>query len=439
MKKNVLSGTILAGTNIFLLLIAYPVYLKYLGAERYGLWATLSVIIIFSQIGKLGIDDAIIKYVAEEMGKRNYKGITEYTTISFIILAVPALLIILIFFLFTTNIITFLDLKPAYASEAIHLLPLMGLLSAFILYVELIRAILAGIGRFDIANYVFLLGRVIQISGSIILVIAGVGILGLYLGAISLYVTIFIVSLYILLIHYKIKIFKISSVTKICFKDLLILGGTMFSARLVSMLIQPFSKIIISKYIGLSEVSYYEIALRGVGNLRSLYEMGLKAIMPKVSEVQKKLQDVKKFIKNIHKKSLKFVLFFALPAFFGLFILARFILSIWLGEIYNPQISWGLRCFLFGYIVNLFSVPSYYIFVGLNKVNLCLYAALIKAFVNCTIILFFIFAGLSLNFNLIIAVNTFAIIISALLIIIIYHLKIELYVTPKISTTHSAK
>jgi len=74
---------------------------------------------------------------------------------------------------------------------------------------------------------------------------------------------------------------------------------------------EPFNKVIISKYIGLSKVTYYELALKGAISLRSLYEMGLK---------------------------------------------------------------W----FLCGYIINLFSIPSYYIFMGLNNVNLCFYTASLR-------------------------------------------------------------
>ena len=161
----------LGGSNILSMLIAYPVYLKYLGAEQYGLWAAVSVVVFFSQLSELGINSALIKYVTAEFGKANYKGIIQYTTTSFYILIIPSLLILLILFLFTTQIIAFLGLKPSYAREARKLIPLLGLLSVFILFVDLIKGILMGLNRVDISNYVFLLGRVIQVAGSVMLII----------------------------------------------------------------------------------------------------------------------------------------------------------------------------------------------------------------------------------------------------------------------------
>jgi len=82
LKKNVFSGSFSAGINILVTFIAYPIYLKYLGAEKYGLWATVSVVLAFSQIGQLNIGIAITKYVAGEYGKRNFRAITEYVSTS---------------------------------------------------------------------------------------------------------------------------------------------------------------------------------------------------------------------------------------------------------------------------------------------------------------------------------------------------------------------
>ena len=193
----------------------------------------------------------------------------------------------------------------------------------------------------------------------------------------------------------------------------------MFSARMVSMLMEPFNKVIISRYIGLSEVAYYELALRGAGQLRSLYEMGLKSIMPKISELQQKTQDIRKYIINIHKKSINFILIFALPAFLGLFIFSKLVLSLWLGDSYDPQISMALRWFLFGYMINLLSVPNYYIFMGIGHVKYCFLAHLIISVCNIVIISFFIILN-TMSLSLFVSIHSFSIIISAIVMISLF-------------------
>jgi len=85
LNRNIFSGSITAAMGIVLSIISYPIYLHFLGANLYGLWIILSVVITFSAIGGLGIDDAIVKYVAQEYGKNNKENILKYISTSSIL------------------------------------------------------------------------------------------------------------------------------------------------------------------------------------------------------------------------------------------------------------------------------------------------------------------------------------------------------------------
>jgi O-antigen/teichoic acid export membrane protein len=276
-----------------------------------------------------------------------------------------------------------------------------------------------GIGKIDIANYIFLAGRFIQVIVSVSLILAGIGVWGLYYGNVVFYLLIFCVYLYFIIFRYNIDLFKINGFRKNYMKELLSFGGTMFSARAVSMLIEPFNKVIISRYIGLAEISYYEIGLRGASQLRSLYEMGLKAIMPRVSELQQKVVDFKQVIADIYKKSLLFITIFAIPIFAGLFILADIALKLWLGNKYNTQIPLSLRWFLFGYIINLFAIPSYYIFMGIGKTGYCFLAHLITSVANILAVALIVAFNLT-SLRLIISIHSFSVILSAIIMIYLF-------------------
>ena len=417
LKKNILSGSVLAGTNVVLMLVAYPIYLKYLGTELYGLWAAVSVVVSFSRLGELGVNNALIKYVAEEFGEGNYCGITEYITASICILVVPSILIISLLTIFTTKIIALLSLSQSYINQAEKLLPLVGFLSIFILFTEMVKGIIMGVGRVDIANYIFLAGRVIQVAVSVMLAFKGIGVWAMYWGTLFSYLVVFIAYLFILIAVHKVKLLSKKGLNKHCFYNLLNFGGTMFLARIVSMLTQPFNKVMISRYIGLSEVAYYEIALRGVANLRGLYEMGLKAIMPKISELMQKVENPKMALTNIYQKSVKVILIFALPAFIGLFVLSEIALSFWLGGRYNPQISTALRWLLFAYYINLLAVPSYYISMGTGKVRYCLINHLSTAVFNVVIITSFVALGV-ISFQLFVGIQAFSVIVASIILIL---------------------
>ena len=54
LRINMVSGVVTTVVNIVVLAIAYPVYLHFLGYEKYGVWLVLATILKFAQLGDLG-------------------------------------------------------------------------------------------------------------------------------------------------------------------------------------------------------------------------------------------------------------------------------------------------------------------------------------------------------------------------------------------------
>jgi O-antigen/teichoic acid export membrane protein len=417
-KKNVFSGTFLAGLHIILLLIAYPLYIRYLGIERYGLWALISVVISFSQMGDLGINEAIIKYTAEEYGKKKFQEIESYITTAILILIIPSLLIIAALTIFNKNILDLLGLTADLRQEVKYLIPLFGVLTSLIFYSNIIWGALKGVGRVDLANYLFSICSLLQILISVILIILGLGIWGLFLGNLFLYIFLFILCLLILKKVFKLSIFKVSYFDIRKTKRLIKFGGAMFGSKVIAMLLDPFNRIIITRFIGLSAVAYYDISLKVVKNIRSLFQMGLYATMPKVSELNSGDVNPNLKISNIYSKGIRFILFFSLPLFAIIFIMGRPILNLWLGDNYNFNILISLRFFLVAYFINLLSVPAYYLFMGLGKVRICFYHIIIQSLFNTAFIGFIIFFTKKIDFVEVVLVCSISLIISAIYILI---------------------
>jgi len=378
LKKNVLSGIILAIFGTILMLAGYPVYLHFVGVELFGLWATVSIVLTLSQFSDLGINDAIIKYTAEEYGRENKEGITEYIVASAYVLVIPSLVIIALLFLFNSRIVAYLELKEEVQSKALRLIPSMGILTVLIFAVNIVKGALMGIGRVDISNYIFLCGRFLQITAAVILMTIGFGVWALFYGSLVSYIFLFVVYSCILVIKYKIKLFGIFSSCREKMKNLITFGGTLFSARILSMVIVPVNKVFITKYIGLSGVTYYDIALRGAMQLRSLFEIGLKAIMPKVSEIRERFENAQQRISQIHAKGIKLILAGGLPLFLLVFILCPFLLKLWLGNNFNAEIVIALRYLLFAWFIDLIGIPSFYILMGAGRVKINFFSKAIR-------------------------------------------------------------
>jgi len=418
LRKNVFSGSLLAGIHIILLLVAYPIYIRYLGVERYGLWALISVVLSFSQLGDLGINEAVIKYTAEEYGKKNFKEIESYIVCAGLLLIIPSLISIAALTIFNENILDLLKLTATLRQEVKYLIPLFGILTSLIFYSNILWGALKGVGRVDLANYIFAICNLLQVIISVTLIVLGLGVWGLYLGNLVLYIFLFTLCFLKLKKEFKLRLFKIDYFDIGKIKKLTKFGGTIFGSRAVAMFLDPFNRIIVSRFIGLSAVAYYDIALKAVLSLRSLFEMGLTATMPRVSELNSGSVNPKLEISNIHRKGIKFILVFALPLFVLMFLFGKPVLNLWLGTSYNFDILISLRVFLAAYFVNLICIPAYYIFMGLGKVRICFYNILIQSLINIAFIVFLVVFLKKINLLEVVLVCSAGIIISALFVLI---------------------
>jgi len=63
-RINIVSGTVTTAINAVVMVIAYPVYLHFLGYEKYGVWLVLATVLTFAQLGNLGIGPVVMKLVA---------------------------------------------------------------------------------------------------------------------------------------------------------------------------------------------------------------------------------------------------------------------------------------------------------------------------------------------------------------------------------------
>ncbi len=419
LKKNVASGAVLSCFDTLAGFIAYPFYLKILGAEQYGLWATVSVVLVFCRLGQFGIDTAITRYVAAEYGRKNLKAVTEYISTSFYILIVPSVVIIGILGFFSTHIAGFLNADRAAAAEVGRLIFLMGFLSMLGLFVNVIRGVVAGIGRMDVANYVSAVGRISQVAFALILLVIGSGIWGLYFGFLLSYVLRLTVWVLMLKYTYRLHIFELRAFRRKKLAELLKYGGGLTTASVGNMLVMPFNKLIIARYVGLSEVAYYQIANRVITSLRGVFVQGLQALLPRISEIKGKaaetLESIEK-IAAIRRKGMLFVLLCACPMFALIFVFAHPLLRIWLGEGFETQIAVATRILIIGWLANILTSPDYFTFLGIGRVKNIVGATWLKTATNIIPILVMLLIGVKLTFVSVVAITSASLVTASILL-----------------------
>jgi O-antigen/teichoic acid export membrane protein len=392
LRINMVSGTVTTAINAVVMAIAYPVYLHFLGYEKYGVWLVLATILTFAQLGDLGISPAITKLVAEEYGRNDIKGIQRYIATALAMLCISGTVVLSVILVFKTQIITLFKLSGENAEMVLWLLPYIGILSVYVFIVQALNAVLSGLGRMDLANYIQSVGRVVAVLVAGILLYNGRGIESLLIASIASYLLIHIASLVCVWRIVHIRLLRMDNLDAHRGRYLLRFGGAMFGSSLMGMLFDPFNKLMLSRYAGISAIPVYDIALRGSMQVRALIEAGLRALMPEISRIGANMTTyARDRISQINRRAIRLIFLFGSPLYAGLIILLTPLLKFWLRQQFVDELPVVFTIMLISSFLSLLSVPAYYTLLGLGMVRYTLMSQVILSGVSALIVLIIVF------------------------------------------------
>ncbi len=388
LRINMASGVVVTVINAVAMMAAFPIYLHFLGYEKYGVWLVLATVLSFARLGNLGIDQAVMKLVAEEHGRGDIEGIQRYVTTALALLCLSGGLILIAVLVFKTQIIGAFKLTGENAKMVSWLLPYIGCLSIYVFLVQALNATLSGLGRMDLANYIQSVGRIVAVTVATILLYTGHDIESLLIGSTVSYLFINVVSLICIWRIARIRLLRINNLDTQRCKRLLRFGGAVFGGSLISMLFSPFNKLMLSRYTGVSSIPVYEIAYRGSMQIRGLVASGLRALMPEISRISGNMtRNAIDRISQIYRRAMKLIFLFGIPMYGVLIIFAPLLLRVWLGDRFVEALPSVFRIMLIGTFLSLLGVPAYYTLMGVGQVRRNLESHIVQSTSNVTIVL----------------------------------------------------
>jgi len=389
LRINMASGVVMTGINVVVSAIAFPVYLHFLGYEKFGLWIILATVLSFLEIGgNLGIGPAVTKLVAEEHGQNNIQGIQSYIAMATAILTVSGTVGLIIIFCFKSQILNAFKLSGEDATIASGLLLYIGLLCTYAFITRALNDTLTGLGRMDLTNYIQTASLVVNLLVSATLLYNGRGIESLLIGKVASCFTMHLLSLIFIRRIVRIHLLRRSNWDTQRFRKLFKFGGGVFGGSLLGLLTNPFHKLMLSRYAGIETLPVYELAFRGAVMFRSLFDTALRAIMPEISRLYGEgTEFARNQVRNINRRVTKEIIFLVSPMYIVLMFLAEPLLKIWLGHSYTQALPPAFRIMLLSTFITLVGVPAYYTIMGFGKVRYIVTASIIGAGGNFVLVL----------------------------------------------------
>jgi O-antigen/teichoic acid export membrane protein len=388
-----MSGMLGAALQAAANLVAYPIYIRFLGYEQYGVWLTLATLIGLMQLGIAGIGPAITQLVAEADAHANYRRVGSCVTwAALLTLAITALLTLAAFPM-APGIASLFSLSPVATRDAIAVMPLIALLSGFFLWVETFSAVLSGLGRMDQTNIVTAGGQSIVVVVAYLLLRRGLGIHALVYGYFAGRTAVNITVLLLIRQRYVGPLFIVKNLDPAELWTLLKVSGSIASGSLFNLFLSPFNKWIIAANVGVSAVPVYEIAFGASMQLRSFVELGLRALVPEISRVNAQGgPEVKVTIKSLFRLSLGFsaacgtVIYLIAGGF------AYPIFGVWLHKLLDPTQVLAFRILLAGSFGSLLGTPAYYCLIGMRALRPVFLAYAFQVGVNVMVTITVLFA-----------------------------------------------
>lgn len=388
LKKNIAASILIKGISILSSLLLVPLTLDYVNKELYGIWLTLSSIVVWINFFDIGLTLGLKNRLAEALTTHDYtRGKSLVSTTYFMMLAIfiPISIVVILLIPFI-NWPELLNVPTTYEKDIRIVLYLLVIFMTIQMFFNVLNTVVSAYQKTAMASLFAMLGQLLSLLLIFILTrTTPPSLIGLAL-AISL--SPIIVLLIFSRILYTSSFKEISPSYKYIdlkqIKDLFNLGIKFFIIQIQVIVLYQSTNIIISHISGPEAVSQYNIAYKYLGISTMVYNIILTPLWPAFTDAYA-LKDYA-WMNRIYKK-MCLVYLMVLSGIIVLIALSPYLYHLWVGDkIGIPfEITVCLGIFL---AINSWDSLQVYMINGVGAVKLQTYVVLIGLIFHIPLALF---------------------------------------------------
>lgn len=415
-KKLIAINAISSGIQVIIVglvyFFLYRLLLKELGVKLLGIWSLVIATSSIASLANFGFTSGMVKFVSEYNAKEEYEKINKFLFTSFFsILFFFSLIVILIFLLAVLYIERIVPHE--YVKLTLSVLPYSLACLLINSLGGIFTSVLEGFQKNYIRNLAYIFTS-LGYFGLAFILIPDFGLKGLALAQLVQALVILFIGFY--------------NVKKICpsfrilywnwdrvvFKSLFNYGYKFQLISIFQMLYEPMTKILISKYSGITTLGFYEMASRLVTQFRAIISTMNQVTVPVVAHY---LHTDKTAIIYIYKRSMSFIVFLVFPLVAGIVLFIPHLSVLWVGNL-EPIFINSAYILSLSMLINVLNAPAYFSSLGEGKLNGLLIMHILVAILN---ILLGIILGKSILTYGVILAWAFSFCVGSIFLIFYYH------------------
>lgn len=387
-KKNIIASFIIKGVSIAISIVLVPLTINYINTSRYGIWLTLSSIVVWLSFFDIGFGYGLRNKFAEALAENKEELARVYVSTTYAILSIIIAFVLLLFFIVNPflNWATILNSTPELAGELSILAVIVFVFFCLRFIFQLLTTVLAANQEPAKGSFLELLGSIFSLVLIFILTKTTKGNL-IYLGTVLSLTPVLVLilsSFWFYSTGYKRFAPSIKFVKFTYARDLMTLGLKFFIIQIAALVLFNTDNIIIIHLFGSKDVTTYNVAFK----LFSIITMGFNIIATPLwsafteAYAKKDLQWIRTTIKTLEKTWLLLTILTIITLF-----ISPWVFKLWLGN--KVQVPFILSLVMSGYvIVSTWQTMHVFFLNGIGKVKLQLYLVIFSSLINIPLAIF---------------------------------------------------
>ncbi len=352
-NRNVLltlANTLFSGALLYFL---YQYLLGSIGIKEIGIWSVVTATTAFGNVGGMGLAGSVLKFVAKYEALDRKEAVGAVVQTAGVTIAVVIASILLIAYIPLDRLLG--GLVPEDSVEVARaILPFAMLILWISSLSSVFQSALEGLHRFDVPAVTNILMGTVYL-GLVLLWVPQYGLHGLLLAQLAQAGGMMLI-LWLTLRHLAgMSSWLPLGWSKSYFREMLRYGINFQVGSLLQLLLEPVTKLLMSRFGGLSMVGYFDMANRMVMQFRAILVSANRVLIPVIAEYQ---EIDRARLKTIYVQSFRLLVFLSIPLYVGVASLAPSISRIWIGRPEPLFIQFAVLL-SFGWLVNTLVGPSY--------------------------------------------------------------------------------
>jgi O-antigen/teichoic acid export membrane protein len=363
--RNVFSNWGSLVVSIVLSFILAPVIIRSLGDTWYGVWGITMQFSGYLWLLDLGIRDSVVRYVSRNEARRDQDTVNAKVSVAVYLYVIIAILTLLIGVGGATWGVRYIKIDPALVPTVQTVILLTAVNMSLTWLANPFVGMLIGLQRYDLMNAVGVSVAVARFAGTLLMMKAGYGIVGL--SVLHVAATCVSGTLTHIICRRLMPGFHMAGLER-CrreFKEVWNFSFYIVLNNLASKLVFATDSLIIGSHLPVAAVTYFAIPSSLLQYLSTGMRSMSQVLYPRASSLEG--ADDKAGLRTLFLLGCKYANLIGLPIAAVFLTIGRDFIRLWIGESYADQSAPVLLILTAAYMMTFPHYTVYYVLLGLGR------------------------------------------------------------------------